>query len=224
MTMASGWSCRRSAVQGNIFLLGWSSRPCVQDDVPQWLKGTVALDGFFAHSIIYNKVIQDLRFRIQDLVENSPRQAHATVPLNIASLPQLRKYSSMPRFGTPVCLFIFRLLVVALSLFGSLRHFKSVEISDFEREIILLHNMDSILFFGIICLLYLIQTHVKGTLGTNDFDAYMFGIKFWKDDEKLRPVYKKLFYKTLSGFLHFGLLVHRKYTRTLPWDEHLFFL
>jgi len=29
------------------------------------------------------------------------------------------------------------------------------------------------------------------TLGTSDLDAQMSGIKFWKDDENPRPVYKK---------------------------------
>jgi hypothetical protein len=37
----------------------------------------------------------------------------------------------------------------------------------------------------------------------------MSGIKFWKADANLRPVYKKPFYEILSGILDF--LVHRKY-------------
>jgi hypothetical protein len=40
---------------------------------------------------------------------------------------------------------------------------------------------------------------------TSDFDAQMSGIKFWKGDENLRPVDKKLFYKIMSGCLHEGL-------------------
>ncbi len=45
------------------------------------------------------------------------------------------------------------------------------------------------------------------TLGAGDFDAQMSGIKFWKGDGNLRPVYKKSF------------LVRRKYTLTLLWDK-----
>ncbi len=41
-------------------------------------------------------------------------------------------------------------------------------------------------------------------LGTSEFDAQMSGIKFWKGDENLRPIYKKTFYDILSGCLHFS--------------------
>jgi hypothetical protein len=37
-------------------------------------------------------------------------------------------------------------------------------------------------------------------LGTSDFDAQISGIKFWKGDENLRPVYKRPFYGILSGW------------------------
>jgi hypothetical protein len=43
------------------------------------------------------------------------------------------------------------------------------------------------------------------SLGTNDFDDQMSGMKFWKGDENLRLVNKKRFYQILSGCLHLGL-------------------
>jgi hypothetical protein len=53
------------------------------------------------------------------------------------------------------------------------------------------------------------------TIGTSDFDAQMCGIKYWKGDENRRPVYKKPFYKKLSGACILDFLLHRKYTMTL---------
>jgi hypothetical protein len=43
--------------------------------------------------------------------------------------------------------------------------------------------------------------NVYGTLGTSDFDAQLSGIKYWKGDENLRPVYKNGF--TLLAFWTF---------------------
>jgi hypothetical protein len=57
---------------------------------------------------------------------------------------------------------------------------------------------------------------VHCTVGTSDFDAQMSGVKIKKDDEFLRPVYKKPFSKILSSCFHFDFfLVHKKYTLTL---------
>jgi hypothetical protein len=42
-------------------------------------------------------------------------------------------------------------------------------------------------------------------VGTNDFEAQISGMRFWKGDENLRPLYTKPFYEMLSGCLHFGL-------------------
>jgi hypothetical protein len=38
-------------------------------------------------------------------------------------------------------------------------------------------------------------------LGTSDFDAQMYGIKFWKGNENLRPVYKIPIYEIVSAWL-----------------------
>jgi hypothetical protein len=35
---------------------------------------------------------------------------------------------------------------------------------------------------------------------TSDFDAKMYGIKFWKEDENLRQVYKKPVYEEMKTF------------------------
>ncbi len=40
------------------------------------------------------------------------------------------------------------------------------------------------------------------TIGTSDFDAQMSGIKIYKGDEILRPVYIQLFSEMLSSCLH----------------------
>ncbi len=61
------------------------------------------------------------------------------------------------------------------------------------------------------------------TVGTSDFDAQMSGIKFWKDDENLRPVYKKPFDEILRGCLHLGLFknVHLTVKKEHPFFENL---
>ena len=40
-------------------------------------------------------------------------------------------------------------------------------------------------------------------VGTSDFDTQMSGIKFWKGDENLRPVYKKTVSRKIERLLAF---------------------
>jgi hypothetical protein len=47
-------------------------------------------------------------------------------------------------------------------------------------------------------------------IGTTDFDAQMSGLKLWKGNENLRPVYEKPFYEILIGCMLFGLLSSQK--------------
>jgi hypothetical protein len=65
------------------------------------------------------------------------------------------------------------------------------------------------------------------TVGTSDFDAQMSGIKFWKGDDNLRPVFKKLFLELLNGCLHFDLFLESTYgthyTLTILTGETFFF-
>ncbi len=55
-------------------------------------------------------------------------------------------------------------------------------------------NMRKIWLSFFISVVYLNES----LLGTSDFDAQMSGIKIWKGDEILRPVYKKPFSEILS--------------------------
>jgi hypothetical protein len=45
--------------------------------------------------------------------------------------------------------------------------------------------------------------------GTNDLDAQMSGMTFWKGDENLRHVYKKPFLQNIEWLLAF--LIHSNY-------------
>ncbi len=69
-----------------------------------------------------------------------------------------------------------------------------------------------------------IYKSIPWLLGTSDFDAQMSGIKFWKGNENLRPVYKQPFYEILSGCLHFGLFSSQKVHIDSSMRLKLFFL
>ena len=54
---------------------------------------------------------------------------------------------------------------------------------------------------------YIVAMHLSdSTLGTSDFDDQMPGIKFWKGDENLRPVYKKRFLRYIEWLPAFWTL------------------